>query len=123
MTDLAASSNITLLNLLNAEAARRIYSQIAQGDIRLVRLHPPPPGDGFALSCTIIATSQSAAPVYAALSYVWGSQEDPACILLNGEVYRVTQNLHLVLSRLRRPDGDRLLWIDALAINQLDIVE
>jgi hypothetical protein len=60
---------------------------------------------------------------YEALSYVWGSQENPKTIHLNGQAFFITQNLHRALIRLRKPAEDRLIWIDALAINQSDISE
>ncbi|KAK3390769.1 heterokaryon incompatibility protein-domain-containing protein [Podospora didyma] len=71
----------------------------------------------------IIPTLQSNAPAYEALSYVWGSQENPKPIRLNGHVYHVTENLHAALTRIRLPAEDHFLWSDALAINQLDLAE
>jgi len=35
----------------------------------------------------------------------------------------ITQNLHQDFIRLQKPAEDRLIWVDALAINQSDILE
>jgi hypothetical protein len=56
--------------------------------------------------------------------YLGGSQEDPNTIYLNYIEWKVTQNLFGALSQLRPLQGDdRIVWIDALAINQSDILE
>lgn len=44
-------------------------------------------------------------------------------IELNGMAWHVTRNLFFALSRLRSPDKDRTVWIDALSINQVNIPE
>jgi ankyrin repeat protein len=55
---------------------------------------------------------------YAALSYTWGDEEKPYEIIVNGSRLAVTKNLHLALRHLRCQDQDRILWIDAICINQ-----
>jgi hypothetical protein len=55
---------------------------------------------------------------YEALSYVWGSEADAETLLLCRHEFHVTQNLHSALLALRQPSKDRMLWIDALCINQ-----
>ncbi|KAF2629576.1 HET-domain-containing protein [Macroventuria anomochaeta] len=58
---------------------------------------------------------------YTALSYVWGSVEDPAHITLEGHArFQVTGNLFNALKCLRRPDAALALWVDAICINQND---
>jgi hypothetical protein len=41
--------------------------------------------------------------LYEALSYVWGNPHETLPIYVDGEQFRVTVNLHAVLSRLRDP--------------------
>lgn len=60
---------------------------------------------------------------YDALSYVWGSEADPEFINLCQNRFAITQNLFEALVCLRLPDSDRILWIDAICIDQQDIVE
>jgi hypothetical protein len=55
---------------------------------------------------------------YEALSYTWGGSDQPCSITLNGKGMPVTENLSLALRHLRDPKQDRILWIDALCIDQ-----
>ncbi|KAF4452329.1 heterokaryon incompatibility [Fusarium albosuccineum] len=68
--------------------------------------------------------------VFEALSYVWGSPVDPEDILVevtsqptSYEILSVGQNLAKALRHLRQEVTTRILWIDALCINQRDIPE
>jgi hypothetical protein len=54
------------------------------------------------------------------LSYVWGSQEPARYIECNGHKKFVAPNLFAALRRLRFADKERVVWIDALCINQED---
>jgi hypothetical protein len=58
--------------------------------------------------------------LYEALSYVWGSPEPPKFISIDEYNLRVTENLHTALSRLRDRSIVRIIWIDAICINQKD---
>ena len=57
---------------------------------------------------------------YEALSYVWGEEENSGSVVLCGSHFTVTRNLMEVLRQLRLPDRDRMLWVDAICINQRD---
>lgn len=56
--------------------------------------------------------------LYQALSYVWGSEVKPESIILNGCIFHVTANLHAALSHLRNRQLERIMWVDAICINQ-----
>lgn len=60
------------------------------------------------------------APQYDALSYAWGNPADVESILVNATSMGVTHNLESALRHLRNQDLPRILWIDALCINQYD---
>lgn len=60
---------------------------------------------------------------YEAISYTWGSPLSTQRIVVNHHEVCVRSNLHDCLKRLRNPDGIRLLWIDAVCINQDDNAE
>ena len=62
-------------------------------------------------------------PKYEAISYAWGDPEDRINVLCNGKVISVTKNLMDALRRLKLLDKTRLLWADAICINQSDEVE
>ena len=55
---------------------------------------------------------------YDALSYTWGGIEMSASIKINGRTLNVTENLYLALQYLRSQETDRILWVDAICINQ-----
>jgi hypothetical protein len=60
---------------------------------------------------------------FEALSYTWGSSDRTHYTICDGREMMVTANLHAALLRLRRPFEPRMLWIDAVCINQEDLEE
>lgn len=62
-------------------------------------------------------------PGFEALSYSWGDPTVTRPIQVNGRVLHVTSNLEAALKHLRYTDEDRTLWVDAVCINQADVVE
>ncbi|KAF2999466.1 hypothetical protein E8E13_008243 [Curvularia kusanoi] len=59
---------------------------------------------------------------YEAISYVWGDPNDRKTIYLHGHTFTVTKNLYSALLHMRRTE-ERILWVDALCINQGDMEE
>jgi hypothetical protein len=88
--------------------------------IRLLRVHPESSPEGY-LQCTIQHATINAE--YTCLSYVWGPPDDGITILLGGKQHKVRSNLSQFLEVARARHTDKLLWIDALCINQRDILE
>lgn len=70
------------------------------------------------IRCRLVNTSLQASPPYEALSYTWGSVEQDSIVTCDGFPMLVTHNLYDALRYLRQPDGDRIMWIDAVCINQ-----
>ncbi|RDW57093.1 hypothetical protein BP6252_13839 [Coleophoma cylindrospora] len=103
----------------------------ADNEIRLVALQPSLQSDE--ISCQIIhrrfpasdAESDKQLQVlqYEALSYAWGLPSNQRQILINKIPCQVRENLWWALHHLRLRYGVRLLWIDALCINQEDVIE
>jgi hypothetical protein len=70
-------------------------------------------------------------PTYVALSYTWDSPiltHEPTRtvyhkILVNGETFEVRDNLHTCLRYLRLALKIRVLWIDAICIDQKNVLE
>jgi hypothetical protein len=60
---------------------------------------------------------------YEALSYAWGNSMFPHTISVNGLSFNIGENLFKALNHLRLPDSARVLWIDAIYINQSNISE
>jgi hypothetical protein len=92
-------------------------------EIRLVKLHPGRDADQITIELFIVGFESS--PSYEALSYVWGSRDSDVTVFVNGTPFNVTANLADALRCLRPYEGsvDRVLWIDALCINQDSIAE
>lgn len=56
---------------------------------------------------------------YEVLSYSWGDSTSNRSITLCGQAnFKVTDNLHAALIRLRRTGTNRILWVDGLCIDQ-----
>lgn len=71
------------------------------------------------ITCRLSVIPIDEPPPYEALSYVWGSAEDLEVITVDGHAFRVTQNLYAALNSLVPPEeAVRMLWIDAICINQ-----
>ncbi|KAH6648209.1 heterokaryon incompatibility protein-domain-containing protein, partial [Truncatella angustata] len=62
-------------------------------------------------------------PKYEALSYMWGNEYNQSSIMVNGCNVLVRQNLLDALRYLRSQARKLPIWIDALCINQEDIME
>jgi ankyrin repeat protein len=60
---------------------------------------------------------------YEALSYTWGSPNKLHEIEINGKRLPVTKNLFEALQHLRNQYQDRILWIDAICIDQSNTEE
>ena len=55
---------------------------------------------------------------YEALSYVWGNPRETLPIYVDEGQFLVTVNLHAALSRLRDHSFERIIWVDAVCIDQ-----
>ncbi|OAL05488.1 hypothetical protein IQ06DRAFT_265614, partial [Phaeosphaeriaceae sp. SRC1lsM3a] len=60
---------------------------------------------------------------YQAVSYFWGSIDDTVEITLRCAKRKVTRNLEALLRAFRLRNTHRILWIDAICINQADAAE
>lgn len=113
------------LGFNNDDVSRLIYEPLnpAIDEIRLLTLHPASQADST-IFCTLSHASLAAeTPEYEALSYVWGKPNLSASILLNDVNFYVTPSLASILSTLRLHNKTRVLWVDALCINQSDVQE
>jgi Heterokaryon incompatibility protein (HET) len=75
------------------------------------------------ISCNLVEVTLDEHPVYEALSYVWGDTKIQATVQIEGANLKVTTNLELALRYLRMPDKPRIIWVDAICIDQSNIEE
>jgi hypothetical protein len=108
-----------LLPRLGALAYQTIDSE--NGDIRLVELLPGRYSD--VVQMNLHTKNLGDKPNYEALSYAWGTTPSSNRAIINGCPVPVRESLDLGLRRLRLADQPRMLWIDALCINQSDVRE
>ncbi|KAB2109236.1 hypothetical protein AG0111_0g2602 [Alternaria gaisen] len=109
---------------------REIYLTLPNADsIRLLRLH----GSGD-ISDPIFGTLEiyrlhdSCRPIFGAFSYTWADSKGDSSLCetiflgLQYDVLPVTTNCLAALRRFRN-SADRLIWVDAICINQFDLKE
>lgn len=90
-------------------------------EIRLLTLHP---GDfNSPIYVSLSKVSLKDVPIYEGISYVCGDPTNKRPIFLDGTETLILTNLESALRHVRLQDQDRLLWADAICINQLDLVE
>lgn len=116
------------------------YKELRRGRIRLLNLHPSL-DDHADLHCTLFHVDPvKSQGTYEAISYTWGFPEDLQTLYIHSEhrevVYpiskdpppsrskanyiKITPNLHSALRRFRDRHVGRILWVDAVCINQGD---
>ena len=107
----------------NLELERYQYIQLPGSDyIRTLTLFP-------GVKDTVPRCHISAVPLhrvehtYEALYYCWGDPNNKFDIICNGRRLAVTANLYDALQALRDEQKSRVLWADAMCINQTDNVE
>jgi heterokaryon incompatibility protein (HET) len=100
-------------------------------NIRLLQLLPAP-YKSASIQCELfeytLPEEDQKSHLYDALSYVWGDESDPESITIigsqgNGSRLSVTVNLYKALLHLRDQIFPRVLWVDAVCINQEDKIE
>jgi hypothetical protein len=89
--------------------------------IRLLNLHPGITED--LICCDLQCVSLSATPEYEAISYYWGTHAGAIEIQCDGRPFMITKELAAAFKKFRREDSNRLLWVDAICINQNDTKE
>jgi len=108
----------------------RIYEPLCKltDTIRVIHLRPykndEASGKTQTIQCSLKQVTFGQLPEYEALSYAWGEETKPRTIRIGGEKVEVRENLWVALDELRKETNKvRVLWIDALCINQDDSEE
>ena len=109
-------------------------------EIRLMTLLPGRFKDDVSITMETVVLTREHAPQYEALSYAWGSKKNPVAISVEARIpdpaksssllglsqrrtISVTKNLAKALPYLRKEDEPRVLWIDAICVNQQNRAE
>ena len=104
--------------------SRRVYRTRLDSGKKQIRLLTLLPGDWDSpIRVKLSDACLSEGPDYAALSYAWGDPNVTTDINLEGFDWPVTTNLEKALRHLRLEHEERILWTDALCINQGDVAE
>jgi hypothetical protein len=91
---------------------------------RLLRLRAQPCLPNTPVQCDMIHTSLLNPPQYEAISHRWDSAESSKeFILIDGGLFQVSRSIHSLLMAKRSNLYPRYLWIDSVAIDQLNAEE
>ncbi|KAK4135734.1 HET-domain-containing protein, partial [Trichocladium antarcticum] len=96
----------------------------ASREIRLLHLQPgqgTEEADELQTECRLSVVSLDSNPSYEALSYRWGSRT--STVLVDGHEVVVPENLDEALRRFRLDGRERVLWADAVCIDQSQVAE
>jgi hypothetical protein len=115
-------SQVVIDRIKNESAYGQLYDHPWARHIRLIRLLPSKHYEAH-IHCEILRASLNRHPEYEALSYAWGDSKVTSPVYLEGVRSHVTTNLEQALRHLRYEDRERILWVDALSINQWDVRE
>ncbi|KAK1242545.1 hypothetical protein MKX08_005357 [Trichoderma sp. CBMAI-0020] len=114
---------------LDIRAIKKLYtySHLSEGNIRLLKLLPHRDITS-PLQCSLIEYPlqdlfESNHHLYDSLSYAWGSPDKTRSISIGDCYLPITTNLHVALLRLRDRFFERIIWVDAICINQQDLNE
>ncbi|KAL8833889.1 MAG: hypothetical protein Q9170_004036 [Blastenia crenularia] len=102
------------------------YTPLAEHEVRILTLLPGAFEDKIRIKLHSELLNESQRPAFQALSYTWGSASLVHDIVVDGDpdqTLPITENLHTALRYLRENAVPRVLWADAVCINQKDVEE
>jgi hypothetical protein len=119
---LASRLSILKLHMSPNIMSEYLHSQLSLPDnVRLLQLLPSKV-DPNNIRCELfecaLRKSDEVTRPYEALSYFWGGEDKPQSIIIHNQSLKITQNLYTALLRLRDYDIPRIIWVDAVCIDQ-----
>ena len=106
-----------------ALSAQYQYTTLVQASsIRLLELEPAVSLQAE-IRGSLIDSALSGSTEYEALSYVWGTDDSPSILHLHGQCLKITDSLASALRGFRLANVSRILWVDAVCIDQTDAIE
>jgi hypothetical protein len=113
-------SEVAVQSIMSATGS--LYQDLpGHRSIRLLNLLPG--NDADPIQATLHEHDLDHIPAFETVSYVWGDPTITESITCNGIPLKITQSLHDALCQFRLTSGSRLLWTDAICINQQDLDE
>jgi hypothetical protein len=106
-----------------------VYSSLNEDaqEIRLLTILPGTFDSEIRVTLETKSFRENSGLSFEALSYAWGSTDNPVDIFIGGsrsqETITVTRNLAEALPYLRYQDKGRVVWIDTICVNQQDMAE
>ena len=101
-----------------------IYKPISgERCFRAVSLLPGKANEPLQCELLNIDLNDKPPPKFETLSYVWGATDPPCFIECEDSQIQITQNCHDALHALRRRRQKRVIFVDAIGINQTDTAE
>lgn len=108
--------------LMQYEPEQNFYRPLAPPHtFRLLILDPGQVSDPVSIRLQVV--ERATVPTYDAISYVWGDPKHKVTIACDGRPFEITFNLFWALVRIRSVAHPRVLWADAICINQSDLQE
>ncbi len=99
--DVLPNDSIRVLSLLPGDRSAPLQCEIHRADV---------PG--------VISLEGASGPAFEALSYAWGNDKLCQRLFCNKSAIKITQSLFDALIHLRHPKAARMLWVDAVCIDQ-----
>jgi hypothetical protein len=111
-----------MANLMHPNLTEYQYSSLRfQYSVRFLKLLP---GAGSRIHGEVFEEDIFSCSPFVALSYAWGSSIKSKTIFCNGQHFlSVTANLFDALWHIRHPVEAKVIWVDAICIDQSNIKE
>jgi hypothetical protein len=105
--------------------AQYVYPPIdsIRGEIRILNVNPGKQGCDLGLSFEVLCIHDNPLEDFDAVSYRWRSQIKTQPVTIDEQLFVLTSNQSQIIQDLRYTDSNRRIWIDAICIDQTNVVE